>query len=415
MLGVAQVVMRFVLLLLSWIVMSGAFITQQRVAVPPQKFQQRLPSAQNDENAAPKEKSLQRVKKGFNVLELGLPGGQGLLVTMAKWGWKFIWTKLLVELAPQDENGSYKRTGYNIKTGELGSDMFPIEKGRYHIYVGNPCPWCHRVNLAHKLYEVSDVIGISFAADDPTKARRGGWYFSEDKKDPIWNEYDLLGVYNRCNPVQENQQYVGRCTLPLIVDTKTQTIVSNESRDIVRMLRKASEGPDLAPDNLLTEMEELQLYIYENINNGVYRCGFSSEQTAYDKAIKDVFEGLSRVNDILGHKRFLHGDKITETDLFLLPTAVRFDGIYHSFFKCGLTTIARSYPNILRWMHDMHGVKGVRGCFDHDDAKRSYYQQLFPLNPSGIISATQEATYFDVLNTVRESEERSREYIKRDK
>ena len=354
---------------------------------------------------------LVKVKKGINILENGIPGGQGLLVTIVKWGWGFIYNRLLVELAPQDKNGAYKRTGYNIKAGNLGDKDFPIEKDRYHIYVGNPCPWCHRVHLAHTVYRLQELISISSVADDPTRARRGGWYFSEEKNDPIWNEQDLLAVYNRCNPVEENEQFIGRCTLPLLIDTKTLTIVSNESKDIVRMLRAASEGPDLASDDLHEEMDKLQSFVYEMINNGVYRCGFSSRQAAYDDALKDVFHGLDRVNEILATKKFLHGDKVTETDLFLLPTAVRFDAIYHNFFKCGLTTIERSYPNILRWMEDMHTIPGVRSCFDLNDAKRSYYKQLFPLNPSGIVYATQERNYLSMLDKIIENEEATKNFI----
>ena len=350
-------------------------------------------------------------RKGFNVLELGIPGGQSTLVTVVKWGWNFIYNRLLVELAPQDESGSYTRTGYNVKAGSLGDERFPIDRGRYHIYVGNPCPWCHRVQLAHTLYQLQDLISISAVADDPTKARRGGWYFSQDKRDPIWNEPDLLGVYNRCNPVDKHKQFIGRCTLPLLVDIKTQTIISNESKDIVRMLRAASRGPDLASEHVHDAMEHLQLFVYEKINNGVYRCGFSSKQEAYDVAVKDVFEGLDKIDEILAHKKFLHGDKVMETDIFLLPTAVRFDAIYHHFFKCGLTTIEKSYPNIQRWMEDMHRIPRIRKCFDLIDAKRSYHKQLFPLNPSGIVYVTQEQNYFNMLDKVAESEEARKESI----
>ena len=350
-------------------------------------------------------------RKGFNLLELGIPGGQGLLVTLAKWGWSFIYNRLLVELAPQDENGAYARTGYNIKSGNLGDENFPIEQGRYHIYVGNPCPWCHRVQLAHTLYGLQDIISMSLVADDPTKARRGGWYFSDDKKDPIWNEPDLLAVYNRCNPVDKNEQFVGRCTLPLLIDTKTQTIVSNESKDIVRMLRAASRGPDLASDDLHDAMDNLQSFVYEKINNGVYRCGFSSKQAAYDEAVKDVFEGFFMIDEALAKTKFLHGDKVTETDIFLLPTVVRFDAIYHQFFKCGLTTIESSYPNIKRWMEDMHVIPGIRKCFDLNDAKRSYHKQLFPLNPSGIVYATQERNYLNMLDRIVEDKEASKNSI----
>mgnify|MGYP006079640825 CR=1 FL=1 len=235
-------------------------------------------------------------RKGFNVLEKS-PFGQQLLVKVARWGWKFIFNRLLVELAPQDKQGAYTRTGYNINNGYLGDDVYPAESGRYHIYVGNPCPWCQRVSLAHSLYKLGDnnKVTISYAADDPTRARRGGWAFDspdspavnseegeeggpaknsknkdnvKNNVDPIWGAPDLLAVYSRLTARErlialidsgdqtqtqsEREEdrdrdigFVGRCTLPLLVDTKSQTIVSNESKDIVRMLRAMSSDVDL--------------------------------------------------------------------------------------------------------------------------------------------------------------------------
>mgnify|MGYP006079640857 CR=1 FL=1 len=153
--------------------------------------------------------------------------------------------------------------------------------------------------------------------------------------------------------------------------------------------------------------------MYEKLNNGVYRCGFASKQGAYDAAVKDVFEGLDRLDGILSTSTFLLGDTVSEVDVFLLPTAVRFDSIYHTFFKCGLTTINASYKNIARWMADMHRVPGVRQTFDLDDAKRSYYDQLFPLNPSGIIAATPEKPFRDMLANAVESDEWSLSVLER--
>jgi len=357
--------------------------------------------------------NISKPSKGLNVLEKG-PFGQQWLVSVAKWSWRFIFNRMILELAPQDKNGAYVRSGYNLRNGEIGDTQFEAEPGRYHVYVGNPCPWCHRVSLAHTLYQLKqDDVSISHAVDDPTKARRGGWVFGEPgtaTADPVWGEKDLLGVYDRCTANEREGEkrdtgFIGRCTLPLLVDTKTETIVSNESKDIVRMLKvMAAGGVDLAPSSILETkaMSDLCDYIYEKVNNGVYRCGFSSKQGAYDEAVGDVFAGLDEVEAILAQQTFLMGDTVTEADVFLLPTAVRFDAIYHPFFKAGRTTLSASYPNIMRWMKDMVRIPGVRATFDLDDAKRSYYDQLFPLNPSGIVPATPEAPYHELLDSTQE-------------
>lgn len=257
---------------------------------------------------------------------------------------------------------------------------------------------CHRVSLAHSLYDLQESVGITYAVDDPTRARRGGWCFDKtgDRADPVYGEPDLLGVYNR---LTEGGKYVGRATLPMMVDTKSNTIVCNESKDIVRMLRAMSTSRDLAPPSQITQIEALSGDIYTRLNNGVYRCGFSSKQAAYDIAVKDVFDCLDDINVILEKQSFLNGNTVSEADVFLLPTVTRFDAVYNPFFRASKTSISSSFPNIMRWLRDMYAIPNVRATFDLDDAKRSYYKQLFPLNPSAMIPATMEQPYLDTLAT----------------
>jgi len=185
--------------------------------------------------------------KGFNILGKAnalIP--QGTIVTTAKAGWKFIWNKMMVELAPQDKSGSYTRPTYAFKN-KIGDNNFPDEAGRYHLYVGNPCPWCHRTLLSIKLRNITpDEISITHLLSNAEKATRGGWIFNpstQRNKDPLYNSYDLYTLYNKIQPT-----YDGRCTAPLLVDKISKKIVSNESSDIIRMLNTCTFGKNQRMD-----------------------------------------------------------------------------------------------------------------------------------------------------------------------
>ena len=340
--------------------------------------------------------------KGFNILETTskvLP--QGKLVKTAKNSWTFVWKRFMAELAPQSKSGSYERPSYK-SNGSIGeSNTFPDDAGRYHLYVGNPCPWCHRAKLVVALKKfTSDQIGMTSLVDDPVRASRGGWVFDGDSKgdeykDPL-GSYDLRELYEKVSP-----GYKGRCTAPLLVDLKTKQIVSNESSDIVRMLNRVAlpssttanapgdaTVPDLYPTELAAQIDETNEWVYKLLNNGVYRCGFSTQQGAYDAASADVKRGLKKAEDVLSKNNYLCGDVFTEADLRLLPTILRFDGAYSPLFRAGgVNHRVRDYPHVLAWLQrcwDMEdGV--VRETIDIDDAVSSYYRQLFPLNPGGLI------------------------------
>lgn len=271
--------------------------------------------------------------KGFNILEIAsgvVP--QGAIVRTAKETWKFAWQRMMAELAPQDERGSYQRPSYPFK-GRIGTSAFPDEPGRYHLYVGNPCPWCHRTKLAVNVLGFDATqIGLTLLEDNPVKASRGGWVFSDAQPDPLGNR-DLRELYD-----QLSKGYQGRCTAPLLVDKKNRRIVSNESSDIVRMLNEVSLGGkdkplNLYPKDLASQIDKTNEWVYSMLNNGVYRCGFSTTQAAYDAASSDVQKGLQRCEDILQKQKYLCGDSFTEADLRLLPTILRFDGAYAPLFK----------------------------------------------------------------------------------
>ena len=218
------------------------------------------------------------VDKGFNLLESagGVLGGQGALVSGVKTSWRFAWERMMAELAPQSKDGAYKRPKYAFG-GSIGSSNFPVESQRYHLYLGNPCPWCHRVSLVLALRGLEEHISTTRLLDDPTVARRGGWCFAPGRPDPLFGAQDLYEVYEKCQP-----GFQGRCTAPLLVDLKTKKIVSNESGDLIKMLNAIDFGPsaggetdagcvDLRPSALEKDIDATSDWIFHLVNNGVYR------------------------------------------------------------------------------------------------------------------------------------------------
>lgn len=297
----------------------------------------------------------------------------------------------MAELAPQDPTGNYQRPSYTFD-GWIGrTSEFPDEPGRYQLYTGNPCPWCHRTVLAVKLLGLEDAVGVTVLEDDPTKARRGGWVFGAKNPDPLLGCSDLFQLYTELSP-----GYKGRCTAPLLVDKKARRIVSNESSNIVRMLNEARLGNgnkkeerlDLYPTPLNKDIDRINEWVYELLNNGVYRCGFATTQNAYEQASRDVLKGLSQCEELLEKQPFLCGSEFTEADLRLLPTILRFDGAYSPLFRAGGAhlRIRSDYPAVHSWLKKCwKDMPPVQSSIDLADACASYYRQLFPLNPGGIV------------------------------
>jgi len=333
--------------------------------------------------------------KGFNLLETAsniIP--QGTIVSTAKTGWKFVWSRMMAELAPQDKSGSYTRSSSSF-TNNIGDVNFPDEGGRYHLYVGNPCPWCHRALLSIKLRDISpDEVGITQLLSNAEKATRGGWIFESSipkHKEPVYNSVDLYSLYSKLEPT-----YKGRCTAPLLVDKRSKKIVSNESSDIIRMLNSASFGStikerrDIYPQELKKDIDAACSWIYEMINNGVYQCGFSTTQSAYNNASAKVRLGLEKCNTILSTQNYICSPThFTEADLYLLPTILRFDGVYSPLFRAGGVhlRIATNYPAIHTWLQRCWDINDgcIRDTIDVEEAQLSYYKQLFPLNPGGLV------------------------------
>uniref|UniRef100_A0A6V1QE16 GST C-terminal domain-containing protein n=1 Tax=Heterosigma akashiwo TaxID=2829 RepID=A0A6V1QE16_HETAK len=329
-----------------------------------------------------------------------------LIFLLIRFGWKTIWKTFMAELAPQSKDGSYVRPSYDFK-GWISYDSkeFPGEEGRYHLYLGQPCPWCHRVSLAVALRGLGPWVSSSYLVDDPERASRGGWAFDRagPRRDPAFGRADLRELYDLLEP-----GYTGRCTAPLLVDKKSRKIVSNESGDILKMLNeiRVAGRPhglpdvDLRPPSLAAEIDALGDRLYTQLNNGVYRAGFATTQGAYDAAVQGVFSALDELEARLrggggggkggegeGGGRggpFLLGPRLTEADVRLFPTAVRFDAAYNTLFKCSKKRLA-DYPYLMEWMRLMHSLPGVSDTIDIEDCRRSYFEQLFPLNPGGIV------------------------------
>lgn len=266
-------------------------------------------------------------------------------------------------------------------TGEAG---FKAEAGRYHLYVALICPWASRTLIGRALKGLREVISVSVV--EPMIGDQG-WAFGDypgSDRDTVMGAEFMHQIYTTVAP-----DYTGRATVPVLWDKQRGTIVSNESADILRMLNSgfgelASGEYDLYPEALRAEIDTLNAEIYPSLNNGVYRAGFATTQIAYDEAFDDVFGMLDRLEARLGWGGpWLTGAVLTEADVRLFVTLVRFDAAYHGLFKCNLRRIS-DYPQLSAFMAEMLGVPGVRETVSIDHIKRGYYS-IKALNPNGIV------------------------------
>jgi putative glutathione S-transferase len=264
-----------------------------------------------------------------------------------------------------------------------GSSGFKAEPLRYHLYVSLACPWAQRTLIFRKLKRLEEVISVSVV--DPVIAEHG-WTFSDAPgctPDTVNGFQHLRQVYTAADPT-----YTGRVTVPVLWDKQRRTIVNNESSEIIRMLNSAFDAftpitTDYYPEPLRSCIDEINAFVYDRVNNGVYRCGFAGSQQAYDKAFDALFAGLDELEVRLA-TRYLLGDEITEADWRLFTTLLRFDAVYYVHFKCNLRRIAE-YPALSRFLRELCQVPGVADTIDMDHIKRHYYLSHRHLNPSGIV------------------------------
>ena len=272
----------------------------------------------------------------------------------------------------------------NGNAGPTGVGGFKSEPNRYHLYVSLACPWAHRTIIYRKLKGLEDMISMSvvnaFMGDK-------GWTFTPGEgvvPDPIMNASNLHEIYTA---TQGN--YSGRVTVPILWDKDTNTIVSNESSEIIRMFNSAFDDVgalpgDFLPEELLEEIEELNTLIYPTINNGVYRAGFATTQDAHNEAVAEIFDTLDQLEERLSNNRYLTGNTITEADWRLFTTLVRFDSVYVGHFKCNLCRII-DYPNIWGYVRDIYQIPGIADTVSMDNIKTHYYASHETINPSQVI------------------------------
>lgn len=292
---------------------------------------------------------------------------------------------LLVDGKWQDKWYDTKSTGGRFKRQEsafrdrIGSDRFPAEAGRYHLFVSYACPWAHRALIFRALKGLSEAIGVSVV--EPLMLENG-WEFGS-QGDPLTGCRYLHEVYTAAVP-----DYTGRVTVPVLWDKQSRTIVNNESAEIIRMFNTdfggLATGPDFYPADLRQDIDALNARIYDTINNGVYKAGFATTQEAYEEAFDALFSSLDWVEGILSRRRYLAGNRITEADWRLFTTLVRFDAVYVGHFKCNLRRIA-DYPHMSGYLRELYQVQGVAETVHFDHIKRHYYGSHGTINPTGIV------------------------------
>ena len=304
------------------------------------------------------------------------------------------------EELPQETSGGgeFKRveSSFRDRITADGSSGFKAEARRYHLYAAWNCPWAHRALIYRVVKKLESAISVSYALPG---LREHGWTFEDDPRFPDCTPdrangfHYLYQAYAAADP-----RYTGKVTVPTLWDKKTKRIVNNESSEIIRMLNGefggiAGDDADYYPAELRAEIDRTNDFVYKNINNGVYRCGFARSQEAYEAAYDSLFAALDELEERLGRQRYLVGNQLTEADWRLFPTLVRFDVAYFSVFRCNKKRIA-DYPALSRYLRELYRVPGVAAT-----VKPRYYVigywSIRKVNPSGIIPKGTPAPYLE--------------------
>ncbi len=272
------------------------------------------------------------------------------------------------------------------RAGPTGAAGFKAEPGRYHLYVSLACPWAHRTLILRALKRLESMIGVSVV--NPWMGPQG-WTFAPAPgvvADPVAGAEYLYQVYQRAQ-----RDYSGRVTVPVLWDLQQDTIVSNESGDIIRMLNSAFDAVgaaagDYAPAELLARIDAINAVVYDEVNNGVYKAGFATEQPVYEHEVRRLFARLDALEATLGRQRWLLGDRLTEADWRLFTTLIRFDAVYHGHFKCNLRRLV-DLPNLWSYVRELVQWPGVAATVDFDHIKQHYYRSHPDINPNGIVPA----------------------------
>tara|TARA_R110000868_G_scaffold189695_2_gene433068 strand:- start:112244 stop:113197 length:954 start_codon:yes stop_codon:yes gene_type:complete len=313
---------------------------------------------------------------------------------------------LLIEGKWHDQWYDTKKTGGKFERKEsafrdfIGTDKFPAEAGRYHLYISHACPWAHRTAIFRKLKGLEDIIPMTVV---DAYMGENGWSLNESG-DPLNGKEFAYELYTLAD-----SNYTGRVTVPILWDTKTKTIVNNESSEIIRMFNTAfnkltGNEDDYYPSALRSEIDDINDFIYSTINNGVYKAGFATEQSVYNEEVTKLFDALDVIEQKLSHQRYLLADTITEADWRLFTTLVRFDPVYVGHFKCNIKRIA-DYPNISNYVRDLYQIEGVADTVNMQHIKTHYYTSHATINPTSIIPIGPELNYGQAHDRTRFSKE----------
>ena len=290
-----------------------------------------------------------------------------------------------------DDDGEFDRQetsfrdwvgGESVRDGTVDPEArFPPEADRYHLYISRACPWAHRTAMTRALKGLDDAVSLSLV--EPVRID-DGWEFSDEYPDPFHDSAYLRDVYTRAD-----DSFTGRVTVPVLWDTEEETIVNNESQEIMRMLDVAFDDladrdVDLWPEGYRDEVDDLIDAVYDPINNGVYRAGFAGTQSAYDRAVNELFDALDHWESVLDDQRFLAGEVLTEADLAMFATLVRFDHVYHTHFKCNRRAI-HEYPNLWNYAKELYQLPGVAETVNLDHITNHYYRSHGDVNPKRLV------------------------------
>lgn len=270
------------------------------------------------------------------------------------------------------------------------------EAGRYHLYVSLACPWAHRTLIARALLGLEEAVSVSVVHHYMGEQ---GWVFAPDEDpdatvDHVHGAKKLSEVY-----LAAKRDISGRVTVPVLWDREQGTIVNNESREIMRMLCTVMRGlghgaRDLSPPALREAIDAAMDRFYQSVNNGVYRCGFAGTQAAYSEAFGQLFDELDHWERVLGDQRYLCGDQLTEADIAMFTTLVRFDPVYYVHFKCN-GRLVRQYPNLSGFLRDVHQTPGVRGTVNLHHIKQHYYRSHPSINPRRFVPEGPDLSWYD--------------------
>lgn len=299
--------------------------------------------------------------------------------------------------------GAFKRSAAQFRNwltadgsaGPSGKGGFKAEPDRYHLYVSHACPWAHRTLIFRELKGLSDLISVSVVHPDMLDK---GWTFETDNHgatgDTLYDFDFAHQIYTKADP-----SYSGRVTVPILWDKQQETIVSNESSEIIRMFNAAFDAitgntDDYWPKAMRDEIEEVNTRVYSDVNNGVYKSGFATTQQAYDAAVAPLFDTLDWLEDRLSRSRYLMGDRVTEADWRLFTTLIRFDPVYHLHFKCNRRRLV-DYPNLWAYTRELYQWPGVAKTVNMNHIVRHYHFSHDTINPNRIIPVNPVLDYLE--------------------